>query len=252
MDHNADTPPVEATMTSMRILTALNEHAGGVTELATELEMHKSTVYKHLSTLERTGYVTSDDDGYRLGTRLIQFGETAKHQHDFYDRIRPVIDQLAETTEEFVGFSIESGDRVYDTYTARGRLALGEECSPVTADQFHCSAAGKAILAQFPEERLREHVESEDLTPVTDRTITDPESLLETIDLVREREIAIDREEQRTGFHSVAAPYTEESLHLYGAVYVSGPVDRMTGKRFEEDIPGMIHGAIEKIRKDYS
>jgi DNA-binding IclR family transcriptional regulator len=251
MEHDADTPPVEATMTSMRILGALNEHATGVTELATKLGMHKSTVYKHLSTLERTGYVTNDD-GYRLDTRLLQLGETAKHQHGFYDRIRPVIDQLAETTEEFVGFSIESGDRVYDIYTARGRLALREERSPVTADQFHCSAAGKAILAQFPEERLREYIQSEDLSPMTDRTITDPETLLETIKLVREREIAIDREEQRTGFRSVAAPYREESLHLYGAMYVSGPVDRMTGKRFEEDIPGMIHGAIENIRKDRS
>ena len=250
MGSDSGTPPVEATMTSARIVDALGEGPAGVTELATRLGMHKSTVYKHLSTLERIGYVRQCDGGFRLGSRLVQLGEASKRQADFYGRARSVIDQLAATTEEFVGLTLEADGRVYDVYTARGRLALQGERSPVTAEQLHCSAAGKAILAQYSEDQLREYLESAELSAATERTITDPETLVEAVERIREREIAFDREEQRAGVRSVAAPYTDDLLSLYGAVYVLGPADRLTGKRFEEDIPGMIHGAVEKIRSN--
>lgn len=88
------------------------------------------------------------------------------------------------------------------------------------------------------------------MSTVTDRTITDPKALMKDGKRIREREIAFNREEQRAGVRSVAAPYTDDSLSLYGAVYVLGPVDRLTGKRFEEDIPDMIHGTVEKIRSN--
>ncbi len=247
MEHSSETPPVEATMTSARILGAIDEGGAGVTELASQLGMHKSTVYKHLSTLERIGFVIHDEEGYHLGSQLLQLGEATKRQHGLTNRVRPVVGQLAETTEEFVGFAVEYDHELYDVYTARGRLARQGADPPVTVRHLHCSAPGKAILAQFSRNRLTEYLDAVELSPMTQRTITDRDSLESSLERIVERDIAFDREEQFEGIHSVAVPYTDESLPLNGAIYVLGPADRMTGKRFEEDLPGMLHSAVDKM-----
>lgn len=59
----ADGPyPVGATATAVRVIEALAERGEtGVTELARELDLSKSAVHKHLRTLERLGYVISED-----------------------------------------------------------------------------------------------------------------------------------------------------------------------------------------------
>lgn len=250
MDRKSGTPSVQSTITSMRVIDAMRDGGVGVTELANELDIHKSTAYKHLSTLEDLDCVKKIDEQYHLGPKLIQLGETTKHQHGIYTRAQSVIDQLAETTEEYVGFSLEHHHRCYNIYTARGRLALQNFTGTPHATELYSTAAGKAILSQFTQDQLDQYITATDFTAETERTITDPDELQDAIVRVQERNIAFSREEHKVGIRSVAVPYQNESLNLYGAIYVQAPADRMTGKRFNEDIPGMVNSAIEKMAKD--
>ncbi len=250
MDRKSGTPPVQSTITSMRVIEAMQDGGVGVTELANELDIHKSTAYKHLSTLENLNCVQKIDGQYHLGPKLIQLGETTKHHHGIYTRAQSVIDQLAETTEEYVGFTLEHDHRCYNIYTARGRLALQNFTGTPHATELYSTASGKAILSQFTQDQFDEYITSTDLTAETERTITDPDELQDAIVRVQERNIAFSREEHKVGFRSVAVPYQNESLNLYGAIYVRAPADRMTGKRFNEDIPGMVNSAIEKMAQD--
>lgn len=247
MTMESGTPPVEATKTSARVLGAINRHPVGVTELADQLDMHRSTVYKHLSTMEQIGYISKTDKGYRLGQRLIQLGEAATRQDCNYEQARKVIDQLAETTGEIAGLSIEYGYMAYDMYTARVRSAVSRDAVIADPHQLHCTATGKAILSRFSEDQFREYLRTTDLVAHTDQTITDPKLLSEEIDRVRDRGVAFDREEHSPNIRSVAIPFYNEGPEVTGAVYVLGSADNMSSKRFEEDIPGMLQGALEKI-----
>lgn len=91
---------INATRTSFIIIETVVEFEGsvGVTELATSLDIPRSTAYKHLKTLCELGYVRKEQGKYRIGNGFTDIGETARADHRLYVTTKPHIDWLAEMT----------------------------------------------------------------------------------------------------------------------------------------------------------
>ena len=83
----------------------------------------------------------------------------------------------------------------------------------------------------------------------TENTITDVERLTSAVERVRERGIAIEREEQYEGVNSVAVPLTD--LPPNAAIYVAGSAERLSSKRIEEDVPGILLSAASEVTKRF-
>src|SRR5699024_10027319 len=103
-----------------------------------------------------------------------------------------------------------------------------------TSDLPHCSAPGKAILSQCSNADIKSLTVELDLPARTENTITDAEHLMNAVERVRERGVAIEREEQYKGVNSVAVPLPD--LPSNAAIYVTGSAERLSSKRIEEDI----------------
>jgi DNA-binding IclR family transcriptional regulator len=56
----------------------------GVTEIADQLKVSKSTVHNHLNTMETRGYVVNEDGEYRLGLRFLSFPDTLQKSNRLY------------------------------------------------------------------------------------------------------------------------------------------------------------------------
>jgi len=229
---------------TFRIVEYMTEHGGSVriTELATALDISKSTVYKHLNTLRSEGYVDKDGVEYRLSPRFIDIGEHVKATFDPYTKAKPAIDNLAGTTGETAGLVLLHDQQAVDVYTA-----VGEHTAPqslTTSRHLHCSAAGKAILSQLSAETVDEVLSGSLVAPTPD-TITDRERLKSELSRIGERGIAFARAEQRTDLNGVAVPI--EFPNYLGAVYVTGTASRLSSKRLEEDIPGMLLSTVRDI-----
>jgi DNA-binding IclR family transcriptional regulator len=84
---------------------------------------------------------------------------------------------------------------------------------------------------------------------MTDNTIVTREDFERELTTIRERGVAFDREEQRIGVKGIAVPLMTEELHA--ALYVVGKAERMTGKRFEEQLPGLIMSAKNTIKQQW-
>lgn len=94
------------------------------------------------------------------------------------------------------------------------------------ADHYlHTTAFGKAILASVPESHVREIVDHYGLPEVTEGSVTDIDTLLDELDTTREKGIAFDDGEHRTGVRSIAAPIILEDGDVYGAVGIIGSAD---------------------------
>src|ERR687886_2281827 len=76
----------------------------GVTEVANELDIHKSTAYRLLTTLRDRGLVEQDaaTEKYRLGFGLVTLASSVTADLDVARCSRPVCDWLAERTRETV------------------------------------------------------------------------------------------------------------------------------------------------------
>jgi DNA-binding IclR family transcriptional regulator len=253
MTPSADT--IEATATSFRIIEALKRLDGaGVTDVADELGIAKSTVHNHLQTLEAEEYITREGDTYRVGLRFLELGEYTRNRMDIYEKARPEVRSLAEETGEMANAAVEEhGEGVYVT-RAEGTQAVSVDTYAGKRVKLHCTALGKTILAELPESRVEEILAVHGLPARTENTITDPAELHAELDDIRERGYAYDREERLPGLRCVAAPVVAEDGTLVAALSVSGPTTRIQGERFHDEIPELLRSAanVVEINMAYS
>ena len=72
----------------------------GLAQVASSLQLHKSTAHRFLKVLERHRMVERTSNGkFRLGLRLFDFGNRAIEQYDLRDRAQPHLRRLVAETE---------------------------------------------------------------------------------------------------------------------------------------------------------
>lgn len=237
-----------ASETTLRVLEALKELDGaGVTELANELGLPKSTVHSHLATLREHEYVCKDGDTYSVGLRFLEFGEYIRAQKKIHEVARPEVENLADETGELANLAVEEHGRAVYLYRAKGKQAVNLDTFPGMRVPLHCTALGKVILANLPDERVEEVVNRHGLPERTPNTITDEQTLREELAAIRERGYAFDDEERLLGLRCVAAPVARNEDDVVGAVSVSGPTSRVKGERFTDEIPELLLNAANVI-----
>lgn len=224
--------------TTFRVVAALREAGGaGVTELADRLDLSKSAVHNHLSTLEQLEYAVNDGGTYRLSLRFLDLGTGVRETLPVVAAGREEVDALADRTGETAALVVPEFGRAVTAYATPDGATDGLRSG--SRLPLHACAAGKAILA-FQGTSVEEYAAGMDLQRRTDRTITDPAELRSELRSVKDRTIAFDRGEAVADLRSVAAPVRDGDGRPVAALAVSGPSARLSGKRLEEDLPGLV------------
>ena len=239
MQEEQSSRTVQSVQTTIDIVKHLREVGeAGVTDLAAALDHSKGTTHSHLATLLENEYVVRNGDRYGLSLKLLDFGEYVKSQLEIYDVVAEELDDLAAETGEVAQFATGEHGRAVYLYKAHGDQAVNTASSVGRREYIHCISLGKAILAQFPEERVDGIVGRHGLPAKTSNTITDRDELAAELQEIRERGYAVDDEEMIEGIRCVAAPITNDGV--VGAISISGPSSRMAGERFEETLPSKL------------
>lgn len=239
--------PVKATETTLALVDELKESGGGrVTELADRLDVSKSAVHNHLSTLAEHGYVVKEGEEYRLGLKFLDLGGSIRNRMRLFKVAEPEVKQLAEETGELANLLTEQqGQGVY-LYRSKGSDAVDMDTHVGMRKYLHATALGKAILSDLPEARVHEIIDRHGLPKITEKTITEPAALFEDLETIRERGYAVDDEEATDGVRCVAASVTADDQVL-GSISISGPTSRLRGDRFEREIPDKVQSAANVI-----
>ncbi|WP_049982249.1 IclR family transcriptional regulator [Halorubrum sp. BV1] len=224
----AKTKSVAATGTSMRILTAIAESEGGVpmAELVDRLDLAKSTVYKHLITLEEHGLVVNHETGYRLGLRCLEFGGTARQYDGVFDVTKPELDKLAEATGELTNLMFEEQGKGVYVYTARGDQAITLDSRLGRRVYLHTTALGKALLASLDDDHVDKIVDRHGLPARTDETITTRSGLFEELAQIRTEGFAYNEEERLGGVGCVGTPL-DTGDRRNAAISIMTPISRL-------------------------
>lgn len=248
MKGNDDTEYVKTTETTFRIVELLQERdSARVGEIADAMDLSDSTVHRHLQTLQKYGYAVEDGGHYRLGLQFLSVGGPVRKRKREYKLAKEAVEELADKTEERVQFEVpEQGERVF-LFTAVGDRAVHIHGDIGKRGALHTSAAGKAMLAAMPDSRVEDIIERKGLPRRTDNTITDPETLFAELEEIRETGIAFNREETHEGIRAVGANIALPSGELLGAISVSGPAHRLSGAKFEEELPHTVRGITQEL-----
>jgi DNA-binding IclR family transcriptional regulator len=231
--------PPAAVQSVDRALQVLELVAGlgqaGVTEIAAELGVHKSTVSRLIAVLETRGYVEqiSERGKYRLGFAIPRLAHVAGGQIDLVKLGQEACDVLSADVGETANLAVLDQDRIVNIVEAIGpaeitlRTWVGQSCPA------YATSSGKVLLSglDFDDVQARLHPP---LAAFTATTISSLADLHADLGAVRERGWASVTEELEVGLNAVAAPVRDAQGQVIAALSVSGPSYRLAADRFAE------------------
>lgn len=249
--HAGDT--IKSDETLLEILEALHSlDETTLTAIADEVGVSKSTVHRHLKTLRNRRFVTKNGDEYVLGIEFLRFGGAARERYSFYRQSKATVQQVADQTDEFVGFLVEEQGIGTFLYCEMGSEGVPSEARVGQNLYLHQAASGKAILAHLPAERREAIIDEHGLPTRTRHTVTSREELQSELEATRDRGYAVARGDYTQGLKAVAVPAFDPNDELVGSLVVAGPTHRMRGERFESELPELVKGAVKEFELNIS
>ncbi|HSC73322.1 MAG TPA: IclR family transcriptional regulator [Gaiellaceae bacterium] len=184
----------------------------GVSELAREVGLSRSTTHRYMSTLTRLGYLQQDPSSrrYRLGPRVLDLGFSAINSMELRVISSPYLQRLSDETGFTVNMAILDGADILYVERCRSSLAGQREIdlnlhvgSRLPA---YCTSMGKVLLAYLPPERRGALLDGVPLGRRGPNTLTSRKALEAELAAIRERGLALNNEELAYGLRSIAAP----------------------------------------------
>ena len=202
----------------------------GVSELARLTGIPKANTFRIMKTLEELKAVSPKEDGYILGSKMIELGAGAKHNDEFMLVAKPYLQKLSKTCEETVNLGIMFQDYVLFIHTELAeQRSLVASLPPVTP--LYCCSVGKIFLAYQTNKELEHYFKVHHPIKRTINTRTTKEALLQESEKIRRDGIAHDHEEYDYGLSCIAAPiFLGENLAA--GISLSGPTSRLQYKGY--------------------
>lgn len=248
----AQTKPYPGTQAVLRAVSLLKVFTDqrpewGLTELAQEVGLNKTTAYRLLTALESEGMITrnSQSDGYQLGPAIVMLGGRALRSNDLRAISRPELKALVASVGETASLELLTGhemlilDEISGGHVMSGGQTIG------TRWPSYATSTGKVMLATLDWEEV-ERILPQPLKPITPKTVTSMESLRRSLDQVRAQGYAVADEELEMGLRAVAAPLYDFDGDAAGVISLAGPTLRLTDQRLPE-ITELVLSAARRI-----
>jgi DNA-binding IclR family transcriptional regulator len=239
---------VQSIERAFAVLRALSRGPLGVTEIAEQTELPKSTVSRLLAALEHEGAVVQHETGggYSMGATLSTLGEAASPTGSVRAIVRPFVEELALLTGGSAGFTVRDGRRAYwvDNVDDTDELVT---LADKTGQSFalHTVPTGMAMLAKLPEAELDEYLDAAARDPR--EPLTDPDAVRNRLISVRADGVMLSREELDPGVNAIAAAFRGPRGDWNGAIYVQGPSFRFPDDGDEQRVVKMVAEAAMQV-----
>jgi DNA-binding IclR family transcriptional regulator len=220
------------------ILRALDGESEGLSlsQLAARIDLPRSTVHRVVTALTAEGLLApaSAEGGVRIGPEITRLA--LANRREVHVALRPHLERVYAALNETVDLSIVEGhhlrfvDQIAAPHPLRAVSVVG------STFPLHCSANGKAALAELPGATV-ERLLPKTLDGFTEHTITDRDDLLREIEEIRRTRVAFGREELTIGI-SAASVAVRDAEGTIVAMAVPMPTQRLAGR--EDDVVAVL------------
>jgi len=208
------------------ILKTISTHPDGVgvTEIANQTDLHKSTVSRMLATLETVGAVErlSGSEGFRIGREIALLASNIAYPRHLITIARPFLLELAQATAETINLCIPAGDLAHyiDQIDSQYNLQIRDWTG--YRIPLHASCDGKLFLAHWPADKIEAYL-ARPLQAFSDNTITDPDTLRAHLADIRAQGHSWTHGEYEVGIEGVSVPVWGEDEQIVASICVGGP-----------------------------
>ena len=196
----------------------------GVSELAREIGLSRSTAHRYVATLAALGYLDQDrlTRRYRLGPRVLDLGFSAINSMELREVSVPHLQRLSDETGHTVNMAILDGSDIVYVERVRssrqGQREIDLNLHVGSRLPAYCTSMGKVLLAYLSDEERDAALDGVELTQRGPNTLTKRSALVAELAHVRRAGLAVNNEELSFGLRSIAAPVRRQSGEVAAAI----------------------------------
>jgi DNA-binding IclR family transcriptional regulator len=237
---------VVAKLSTILAAFAPDRRALGLNELSRRTGLSKTSVHRLAREMAACGLLARIGTDYVVGPRCFELAQLVPGRRDLREAVLPFLEDVYVGTRETVHLAVLDGREVVYVERLAGHRS-GRTPSMVAGRlPLHCTATGKALLAHVGDARLAEVLAS-GLQRRTPFTIVDASVLRTQLAAVRRTGFAIEREETRVGFASVASPIFGPGGMVVAAMSVTVPIHRLDAERLSSAVSVAARGATRSL-----
>ena len=222
----------------------------GLAEISKELDLHKTTVFRVVKTLEHQGWLRQEapNGKYRLSSKLITLASAMTHSTSVDDLILQEMRDLRDEYNEDVVLTGLIDDVAVCMEKVQSNNMLRVHSRVGRASNLFKGSTGKTLLAFFPEEKARRILDHHFSDSVEDQE--ERKHLEQTLQQIREDGFCSTTSEQDPGITSVAVPIFDREGQVRYSLALLGEENRMSQKglsKLLESLRQSTHRLAEEI-----
>ncbi|CEJ14589.1 Acetate operon repressor [bacterium YEK0313] len=211
----------------LRVLSYVAQTGGeiGVRDLAREMKMSTTVMHRLISTLAEQKFLERNPENskYRIGAQAFEVGKAFLRSAKIEICAPPVLRQIVQQSDLNAFLGVMRGSSVVYLIAMQDNGPLAIRVAPGAEAPLHATAMGKVLLAELPDEEIKQKLALYFDTKFSASLMREPGSLIEEIEVVRRRGYAISDDEAFRGVVSVGTPIRDFSQKVVAAISVSKP-----------------------------
>jgi DNA-binding IclR family transcriptional regulator len=227
------------------VIAVGGEEGVGLSEISRATKLNKTTAFNLIASLVALGFLEQDEHSrrYRLGLRNLELGRIVQDRLHISHLARPILTVLCRKTNETVNLGLPDLLDLLVVDSFQGSRQLHASAYAGWRSLYHCTALGKAIMAQWDAPMRRTIYSARSLPRQTPNTITEIDTLEAQLTQFQARGYALDLEENEVGVNGIATSIVNGLGEVAAAISVAGPSNRLTEEVMEQIAPDVIEAA---------
>jgi len=226
----------------------LSDHGLSARELATKVDLPKSTVQRLLQSLEEARMTVQDPASrkYALGPKTLTLGMAYRERLDLRNAALPHMRALRDLTNETIGLSVVVGHERMFTEEVQSQSELRAQTELGVPYPLWQGAPGRVLLAHLPAGQIDDVLAGAGDQAWRSVGLADREALAERLAAIRRDGHDRAFDETIAGVSAIAAPVRDASGRVAAALSLSAPSGRMGPAAMDRVLPEVATAA-EKI-----
>jgi IclR family KDG regulon transcriptional repressor len=211
-----------------------------LTEIAVKVKLHKSTVHRLLASLEGKGFILRDvsTEKYRLGFRLWELSANLAQTDDPSLLLLPEMERLRDLIGETVSLYVRDGKERVRIQAVQSNQEI-RRVAPIGARLPLYVGASSKVLVAFGEPAVVSDMLLDPDWPAN----LDRDLFVQQLQETKRLGYATSVEEREPGAAAVSVPILNRAGRLVAALAVSGPSNRLTLEKMQEQAPLLMEAA---------
>lgn len=214
----------------LKVIETFEGHTEGqsVADVARQTGFSRAAARRLLMTLESLGYAESVGRVYRLKTRVLKLGFSYLSSTSLPTLAQPILERVTEVLHESSSLSVLEGDEIVYLARSAAKRVMSVGLSVGSRLPAYCTSMGRVLLAALPPIELAAYFDRVELKPLTPKTTTSQEQLLQIVERTRATGFALADEELELGLRSIAVPVRNRMNRVVAAMNIGVHASRVS------------------------